>query len=88
MPVFVKLPSGLFLNLALVRRVAPNEKDGQAALRVYFADDDFTNLDSADSDTLGKHLGSGRVLSSNIKTAIFWIVILLAVALVWTTVRR
>ena len=88
MPLFVRLPSGLILNLMLVRRVEPSEQHGQAALRVYFADDDFTILDSRDSDTLAKRLGSSGVLSSKLKTAIFWSIILLAIVLVWTAVRR
>ena len=89
MPLFVKLPSGLILNLALVRRVEPSEQQRHAALRVYFAEDEFTILDAADSDTLRKRLGLGSGLSSTTaKVAIFWIAILSAIVLVWTAVRR
>ncbi len=88
MPDFVTLPSGLVLNLGLIRRVAPSEQHGQAALSVYFANGDFTILDSADSEVLAKRLGANLALSSNVKTAIFWLVIVLAIVLVWAAIHR
>jgi hypothetical protein len=80
MPVFVTLPSGLILNLGLVRRFAPTDESGRG-LSVYFSVDDVMIVGPEDATTLRKRLGATAV-ASNVKAVIFWLVIVIAIALV------
>ncbi len=84
MPRFLKLPSGAVINLALIRRIVPNE-DGGAS--VYFGSQDAITINSQDADFLSKRLGLNTSLSRGIKTAAFWIVIAASVFLVYFATR-
>jgi len=91
MPEFIKLPSGLILNLRLVSRVSrvvPTVEHGTTSLTVHFSGGDVAVLTSDDATALRKRLGSSTTLSSNIKALIFWLVIVSAVLLVYFSVRR
>ena len=88
MPEFIKLPSGLILNLRLVSRVVPTVEHGTTSLTVHFSGGDVAVLTSDDATALRKRLGSSTTLSSNIKALIFWLVIVSAVLLVYFSVRR
>lgn len=88
MPEFIKLPSGLILNLRLVSRVAPTVEHGITSLTVHFSGGDAAVLTSDDAAALRKRMGSGTTLPSNIKVLIFWLVIVSAVVLVYFSVRR
>ena len=89
MPHLIELPSGLVVNLDRVNRMVPSEgADGQS-LTVHFAAGDFIILDSVDATALHKHtVKQGTGVSSQLKVAIFWIVILVAIALVYLSVRQ
>jgi hypothetical protein len=90
-PRFVTLPSGLVVNVALIRRVVPDKDREPGKLTVHFSDQDFTILDASDSDALRNYLrrtGAPATQAYAIRTAIFWIVILAAVVFVWFAVRR
>lgn len=82
MPRFLKLPSGVVINLALISRIAPHENGGAS---VYFGNDDTVSIDSKDADFLMSRLGASA--SSAFKTAVFWMVIAVAVILVYLAVR-
>ena len=82
MPQFLKLPSGVVINVALIRRIAPNENGGAS---VYFGSDDTITIDSQDADFLSKRLGPNT--SSTIKVAVFWIVVVAALTLVYLATR-
>ncbi|MBV8808467.1 MAG: hypothetical protein JO033_07305 [Acidobacteriaceae bacterium] len=84
MPQFLKLPSGVVINVALIRRIAPNENGGAS---VYFGSDDTITIDSQDADFLSKRLGPNTSLSSTIKVAVFWIVVAAALTLVYLATR-
>jgi hypothetical protein len=58
MPEFIKLPSGLVVNLRLVSRVAPTVEHGTASLTVRFSGGDVAVLTSDDAAALRKRLGS------------------------------
>jgi hypothetical protein len=88
MPKFIKLPSGLLLNLRLVSRVVPTVEHGTTSLTVHFSGGDIAVLTSDDATALRKRFGSNTALSSNIKTLIFWLVIVSAMLLVYAVVRR
>lgn len=87
MPIFVTLPSGLIVNLALVRRVSTTGGHG-GPTTVHFGSDDTTLLDAEDASALMKRMRSTSAVPSNVKTMIFWLVILVATLFVWLTVRR
>jgi hypothetical protein len=86
------LPSGLVLNVALIRRAVAAHDSEPSKLTVYFSDHDFTTLNATDSDALLKYLrragASPSARGYAVRTAIFWIVILAAVVLVYFAVRR
>jgi len=88
MPEFIKLPSGLLLNLRLVSQVVPTVEHGTTSLTVHFSGGDVAVLTSDDATALHKRLGPGTTLSSNIKALIFWLVIVSAMLLVYFSVRR
>ncbi len=87
MPVFVRLPSGLTVNLMLIGRVVPAEAQDGFEVTVYFGHDDSMRLDAADGKALMRRLGSSSVMTTNVKVIVFWLVIFVAVILVWLTVR-
>ncbi len=87
MPRFAKLPSGLIINLTSVRRMVPGEAGGGRVLTVYFDDEDSTALTPEDTAALEKRLGLNTKLA-NARIAIFWIVILAAVLLVFLAIRH
>jgi hypothetical protein len=87
----VTLPSGLVVNVALIRRVVPDKDREPGKLTVHFSDQDFTILDGSDSDALRNYLrrtGAPPARAYAIRTAIFWLVIFAAVVLVYFAVRR
>jgi hypothetical protein len=86
-PVFVRLPSGLVVNLALVRRVVRSDQQAGSGVTVYFGTDDSMLLSAEDATALMKRLRSSTALSSNVKVMIFWFVIIVAVILVWLSLR-
>lgn len=92
MPTFVKLPSGLLVNPALIRRVVEESDGERGRLAIYFDDQDFARLDVSDSDALRKYLrrtSRGAAPSAYaLRVSVFWIVIVAAVLLVWIAVRR
>lgn len=88
MSEFIKLPSGLVLNLRLVSRVVPTVEHGTTSWTVHFSGGDVAVLTSDDSAALRKRLGSSATLPSNIKVLTFWLVIVSAVLLVYFSVRR
>jgi hypothetical protein len=89
MPHLIELPSGLVVNLDRVNRMVPSNGAGEPSLTVYFATGDFIVLDSADATALRKStLMQGARVSSQLKVAIFWIILLAAVGLVYLSVRQ
>lgn len=87
MPEFVTLPSGLVVNLMLVSRMIQTDEHGEPTLAVHFAGGDLAVLRSQDASALRKWVRSSTALSSNVKTTVFWLVILSAVAAVWMAIH-
>ena len=88
MPIFVRLPSGLQINLALVNRVEWTEELGLRQAVVYFSGADSVTLASEDADALNRRLTSAPGLNSNVRTTVFWCVMLLTVFLLWLALSR
>jgi len=83
MPQFLKLPSGAVINLTLIRKFTPNESGGAS---VYFGSDDTINIDSQDADFLSKRLVPS-VSFGTIKIFVFWSVVVIAVLLIYISIR-
>ncbi len=88
MPEFIKLPSGLVLNLRLVSRVVPTVEHGTTSLTVHFSGGDVAVLTSDDATELRKRLTSRTKLPSNVKVLVFWLILVLALVLVYVAMRR
>jgi hypothetical protein len=76
------------VNLALVRRVVRSDQQAGSGVTVYFGTDDSILLSVEDATALMKQLRSTTALSSNAKVMVFWFVIVVAVVLVWLSVRH
>jgi hypothetical protein len=83
MQQLVKLPSGLVVNLTQVSRVMP----AGDALEVYFTGGDKTVLQGEDAEAFRKRSGLGGGMPNGAKAAVFWLVIVAAVVLVYMAVR-
>lgn len=81
---FLKLPSGVVINAALIRRIAPSDNGGAS---VYFGSGDTITVDSQDAHFLSKRLGANRSPSPAFKMAVFWIVIAAALILIYLATR-
>jgi len=86
-PQFLRLPSGLVVNLNLISRVVPSVEQGTTNLTVHFAGGDVVILTPEDATALRRRLGSTNTFSG-VKVGAFWVVILVAMALVYLSVRR
>lgn len=87
MAKFVTLGNGVLINTCSVSRILPNV-DGTGQATIYFIDGSALALTTDDSKALTRQLGlSTAALSSNLKTLIFWIVIVFAVILTWSVIR-
>jgi hypothetical protein len=86
MPVFVTLPSGLIINLGLVRRVASTDHQGESGLSVYFSSDDVMLLGAEDAKAFRRRLGATGAMASSAKIVTFWLVIVAALVLVYLSV--
>jgi hypothetical protein len=84
MPTFFQLPSGTRINVASINGVVPGS-DGSVTL--HFEKGGTLVLAPEDATALQERLGGGTGLSSNVKTAMFWFVILAAVGLVVMAVK-
>jgi hypothetical protein len=83
---FVALGNGVVVNTFSVSRVIP-DTGGTGQVTVHFTDGSTMELTTDDATTLKRHLGLTTAATSNLKTLIFWIVIMSAVLLAWLAVR-
>lgn len=79
----IKLPSGLVLNLSLVTRAVP----AADTLEVYFSGGDRAVLTREDAAAFRSQSGLGGPFSTKLKIAIFWLVMIAALLLVYMATR-
>ncbi len=72
---FIKLPSGLVVNLTQVSRVIPVDN----RLEVYFADGDKVVLEGEDAPTFHSSVGNRRSVVGSLESSIFWIAVIGAI---------
>lgn len=84
MPIFFKLPSGATVNLASINGLVPTS-DGGATL--HFEKGGTLVLTAEDATALQNRLAGGTRLSSTVKTAVLWLVIILATLLVYLAIH-
>jgi hypothetical protein len=80
----IKLPSGLFVNLSLVTRIVPLEDN---MLEVHFTGGDPAVLKGEDAEVFRRRSGLGGASSNTLKQAVFWVVLMAAVLMVYLAVR-
>ncbi len=81
-PRFIKLPSGVVVNLSVVSQIVPLGD----TLEVHFTGGDKAVLRGQDVEALRKKSGLSG-LNANVKIGIFWAIIIIAVLLVYFAVR-
>ena len=80
----IQLPSGVSVNLSQVSRIVPVGD----TLEVHFTGGDRAVLAGEDAEAFRRRSAFGGPLSSTAKTVIFWVIIVLAICLVYSAVRR
>jgi hypothetical protein len=80
---FIKLPSGLIVNLSVVSQIVPVGE----ALEVHFTGSDKAVLKGEDAEAFRRKSGLGGPFLNILKMTIFWVVVIAAVVLVYLAIR-
>jgi hypothetical protein len=79
----IKLPSGMVVNLSLVSRIIPVAD----TLEVHFTGGDKAVLQGEDADAFRRKSSLSGSRPNKLKTAIFWVVMITVVLLLYLVVR-